>query len=363
MADHPAADGVGQVAVGAPQQRLDPAHQLAQPERLGQVVVGAELEADDLVDLVVAGGQDEDRRLRPGRAQPAEDLEAVHARQAHVEDDEVRRLVAWRSRGPPRRSGRRRPRSPPAGGRTGCRARPRARLRRSGSWRPSRRCYTGGATGRAPTGRGRASRGTLCGRFRAPRHSGPAGEPQPAPHDTDPEVPTPCPPPAPTLAAEHRDVTGKKVARLRRAGRLPAVVYGHGDRLRRTCRVDAHEFEQLRRHAGPNALVDLSVDGKKAPPGARPRRPGPPGQPPAAPRRPVPRPDDRGADGRRAARRRPATSPRRRAARRHAAPPDRVGPGPGAAGPPAAVDRVLDRVARRLRRRRSTSATWRSRPT
>ena len=31
-----------------------------------------------------------------------------------------------------------------------------------------------------------------------------------------------------TLAAEHRDSTGKKVARLRRAGRLPGVVYGHG---------------------------------------------------------------------------------------------------------------------------------------
>ena len=68
-----------------------------------------------------------------------------------------------------------------------------------------------------------------------------------------------------TLAAEHREITGKKVAGLRRAGRLPAVVYGHGiasDSLT----VDAHEFEQLRRHTGPNALVDLSVDGKKAQP-------------------------------------------------------------------------------------------------
>jgi ribosomal protein L25 (general stress protein Ctc) len=32
----------------------------------------------------------------------------------------------------------------------------------------------------------------------------------------------------PALAAEHRTVTGKAVARLRRDGRLPAVVYGHG---------------------------------------------------------------------------------------------------------------------------------------
>ena len=68
-----------------------------------------------------------------------------------------------------------------------------------------------------------------------------------------------------TLAAEHRELTGKKVARLRHAGRLPAVVYGHGvdsDSIS----IDAHEFEQLRRHTGPNALVDLSVDGKKAQP-------------------------------------------------------------------------------------------------
>jgi large subunit ribosomal protein L25 len=68
-----------------------------------------------------------------------------------------------------------------------------------------------------------------------------------------------------TLAAEHRDLTGKKVAILRRAGRLPAVVYGHGVESN-SVSIDAHEFEQLRRHTGPNALVDLSVDGKKAQP-------------------------------------------------------------------------------------------------
>jgi large subunit ribosomal protein L25 len=65
-----------------------------------------------------------------------------------------------------------------------------------------------------------------------------------------------------TLVAQHRDVTGKKVAGLRRAGKLPAVVYGHGIESD-SVTVDAHEFEQLRRHVGPNALVDLSVDGDK----------------------------------------------------------------------------------------------------
>lgn len=68
-----------------------------------------------------------------------------------------------------------------------------------------------------------------------------------------------------TLAAEHRDLTGKKVASLRRDGRLPAVVYGHGVESANVS-IDTHEFEQLRRHTGPNALVDLSIDGKKARP-------------------------------------------------------------------------------------------------
>ena len=68
-----------------------------------------------------------------------------------------------------------------------------------------------------------------------------------------------------TLAAEHRDLTGKKVASLRHAGRLPAVVYGHGVDSS-SVSIDTHEFEQLRRHTGPNALVDLSIDGQKAQP-------------------------------------------------------------------------------------------------
>jgi large subunit ribosomal protein L25 len=69
----------------------------------------------------------------------------------------------------------------------------------------------------------------------------------------------------PTLSATHRTVTGKKVAALRREGRLPAVVYGRGvasDNLT----LDAKEFESLRRHAGANTLVDLSIEGKKPSP-------------------------------------------------------------------------------------------------
>jgi len=69
----------------------------------------------------------------------------------------------------------------------------------------------------------------------------------------------------PTLVAEHREVTGKAVDRLRKVGRLPAVVYGHGVESSNLT-LDARDFDQLRRHVGPNALIDLSVDGQKADP-------------------------------------------------------------------------------------------------
>jgi large subunit ribosomal protein L25 len=68
-----------------------------------------------------------------------------------------------------------------------------------------------------------------------------------------------------TLSAEPREVVGKKVAALRRGGRLPAVVYGHGIGSENVS-VDAHEFEILRRKAGQNALIDLSIEGKSARP-------------------------------------------------------------------------------------------------
>ena len=69
----------------------------------------------------------------------------------------------------------------------------------------------------------------------------------------------------PVLAAEHRTALGKANAGLRRDGRLPAVVYGHGAESA-SVSLDAHEFAILRRHVGPNALIDLSIDGAKAKP-------------------------------------------------------------------------------------------------
>jgi large subunit ribosomal protein L25 len=69
----------------------------------------------------------------------------------------------------------------------------------------------------------------------------------------------------PVLTASRREVTGKAVARLRRAGQLPAVAYGHHEPSTNLA-IDAHDFEQLRRHVGPNTLIDLAIDGKKPKP-------------------------------------------------------------------------------------------------
>jgi large subunit ribosomal protein L25 len=68
-----------------------------------------------------------------------------------------------------------------------------------------------------------------------------------------------------SLVAEPREQIGKKVASLRREGRLPAVVFGHGVGSENVS-LDAHEFELLRRKAGQNELINLSVKGAKARP-------------------------------------------------------------------------------------------------
>ena len=67
--------------------------ELAQAERLGDVVVGAELEADHLVDLGVLGREHDDRHAGLGPDDPAH-LDARQLRQHQVEQDEVRPLGA-----------------------------------------------------------------------------------------------------------------------------------------------------------------------------------------------------------------------------------------------------------------------------
>ncbi|HEY4190020.1 MAG TPA: 50S ribosomal protein L25 [Candidatus Limnocylindrales bacterium] len=69
----------------------------------------------------------------------------------------------------------------------------------------------------------------------------------------------------PRLAAASRTVTGKAVASIRREGRIPAVVFGHGT-ASEPVSIDAHEFDQLRRRTGGSTLIDLTVDSDKSRP-------------------------------------------------------------------------------------------------
>ena len=67
---------------------------------------------------------------------------------------------------------------------------------------------------------------------------------------------------APTvLAATRRTEIGKHVAQLRKSGRVPAVIFGHGlDSI--PVSLDLHEFEHIRRTAHANTIIELKIDGK-----------------------------------------------------------------------------------------------------
>ena len=77
------------LALGAAEDGLDAGDQLARVEGLRHVVIGADLEADDAVDVVAAGGEDDDGDVA-GLAELLADGEAVHLGHHDVEDDEVR---------------------------------------------------------------------------------------------------------------------------------------------------------------------------------------------------------------------------------------------------------------------------------
>ena len=81
----------GAVAARPPRDGPDAGGQLAHAERLGDVVVGAELEAQDAVELVAARRQHDDGDLRAG-LHLAEDVAAVDVGQAEVEQHDVGRL-------------------------------------------------------------------------------------------------------------------------------------------------------------------------------------------------------------------------------------------------------------------------------
>lgn len=62
------------------------------------------------------------------------------------------------------------------------------------------------------------------------------------------------------LNAQTRQGTGKEHnKKMRRAGRIPAVVYGGKEN--RLLSVDAHEFNNLFKHVSENVMIDLNVEG------------------------------------------------------------------------------------------------------
>src|SRR5438270_9454825 len=76
-----------------PEHRPHPGDELLRRERLRDVVVRAELQADELVALLVAPAEDEDRDRRVATEGPR-DVEAIELRQAEVQHDEIGMLRA-----------------------------------------------------------------------------------------------------------------------------------------------------------------------------------------------------------------------------------------------------------------------------
>lgn len=64
-----------------------------------------------------------------------------------------------------------------------------------------------------------------------------------------------------SLQATTRTVLGKQVKRLRRAGLVPANIYGH-NRQSEAIQIPQRELEQVARQAGSSGMVELHVDGE-----------------------------------------------------------------------------------------------------
>jgi large subunit ribosomal protein L25 len=67
-----------------------------------------------------------------------------------------------------------------------------------------------------------------------------------------------------SLTAQPRETVGTSSAqRLRRDGKIPAVLYGHGTPPLHIA-VDARAFDDLLHHGGRTGVITLTMDGKKA---------------------------------------------------------------------------------------------------
>src|SRR4029079_4700153 len=84
---------------GSPQQRSDASFEFGQRKRLGQIVVGAEIESAHAVLDRVARRQDQNIRLRTALAPPSPHLETVDVGQTDVENQKLIRRCPQRAVG------------------------------------------------------------------------------------------------------------------------------------------------------------------------------------------------------------------------------------------------------------------------
>ena len=66
------------------------------------------------------------------------------------------------------------------------------------------------------------------------------------------------------IAATKRTITGKHVSKLRKAGSLPAVLYGHEVETQ-TIEINERDFSKVLKSAGESTIVNLVVAGKTQP--------------------------------------------------------------------------------------------------
>jgi large subunit ribosomal protein L25 len=66
---------------------------------------------------------------------------------------------------------------------------------------------------------------------------------------------------ATVLNATSRTAIGKGVSQLRKSGRIPAVIFGHGIESIPVS-LDAHEFDHIRKTIHSNTIIELKIDGK-----------------------------------------------------------------------------------------------------
>ena len=79
----------GRSRLAPPQHRFDSGHKFADAHRLGDVVVGAQLQAQDFVHLLAPRREHDDGRGRPLGAQPTAHFVPIHRGQHHIEQNQV----------------------------------------------------------------------------------------------------------------------------------------------------------------------------------------------------------------------------------------------------------------------------------